>query len=105
MDNMAALTLARKAREDKVINRYRRDSVTGEVYTVRDRIESGAYAYRTRHVEAGKRDTYGMILASEIDGEVNYMTPVVPVSKIGFDYAADLPVVTFDEDTCRTTLD
>lgn len=107
MDKLNALELARKAREDKIINTLRRDSVTREVYTIRGRIEAGAYAYRTKHVESGKRVTYGLILANEVQwasdpiGALDYMTPVVPATKIAFDYAADLPVITVDENTCR----
>lgn len=107
MNNLDALALARKAREDKIINRYMRDAVTGEVYTIRDRIEKGAYAYRTKHVEAGKRVTYGLILANEVQyaadpvGAIDYMTPVVPATKIAFEYAANLPIITVDEDRCR----
>lgn len=94
-----ALELARMARTDKVINRWHRDRLTGETYTIRQRIEQHAYAYRTVHVEAGKRDTYGLILASEIDGVLNYMTPVCNSTKLAFDYASLLPVVTFNEDS------
>lgn len=107
MDNLEALELARKAREDKIINTFRRDAVTREVYTIRERIETGAYAYRTKHIEAGKRVTYGLILANEVQrasdpiGALDYMTPVCPATKIAFDYAADLPIITVDEDKCR----
>lgn len=107
MNNTDALTLARKAREDKIINRQTRDSVTGEVYTIRERIENGAYAFRTRHVESGKRVTYGLILAREVRymsdpiGAIDYMTDVVPATKIAYDYASDLPILTFDENVCR----
>lgn len=104
MNNLEALALANKARTDKVLNRYTRDRVTGETYTIRGRIESGAYAFRTRHVEQGKRVTYGLILAREVlwasdpIGAIDYMTPVVPAAKLAFDYAADLPILEFDDD-------
>lgn len=107
MSNLEALDLARKAREDKIINRWTRDAVTGEAYTIRGRIEGGAYAFRTRHVEQGKRVTYGLILSREVRylsdpiNAIDYMTPVVPATKIAYDYAADLPVLTFDEGNCR----
>lgn len=107
MNNTEALALAHKARTDKNINTYRRDSVTGETYTIRGRIEAGAYAYRTRHVEAGKRDTYGLILASEVlwasdpIGALDYMTPVCNSTKLAFDYASELPIITVDEGNCR----
>lgn len=107
MDNLEALELARKARADKTLNTYRRDSVTGEVFTILGRLERGAYAYRTRHVQKGKRDSYGLILANEVQwasdpiGAIDYMTPVCNATKIAFDYAADLPVITVDEDACR----
>lgn len=98
MNPIEALEVARKVRTDKIINRWHRDRMTGETYTIRQRIEHHAYAYRTIHTEAGKRDTYGLILASEIDGELSYMTPVVPATKLAFDYAEHLPVVAFNED-------
>lgn len=107
MNNLDALKLAQKAREDKIINTLRRDAVTGEVYSIRERIEKGAYAYRTRHVQAGKRVTYGLILANEVQwaddpiGALDYMTPVCPATKIAYDYASDLPVITVDEGNCR----
>lgn len=107
MDNLAALELARKAREDRILNTPRRDSVTREVYTIRGRLERGAYAYRTKHVQKGKRDTYGLILANEVQwaadpiGAIDYMTPVCNATKIAFDYASDLPVITVDENTAR----
>lgn len=96
---LEALALANAARTDAQLNRLRRDAVTGEVYTHRGRIESGAYTFRTRHIQAGKRDTYGLILACEIGpAGVEYMTPVVNSTKLAYDYASDLPVVEFDED-------
>ena len=107
MNNLEALEVANKARTDKHINTQRRDAVTGEVYTIRGRIEAGAYAYRTRHVETGKRVTYGLILANEVQwasdpiGAIDYMTPVCNATKLAYDYAADLPVVTVDENACR----
>ncbi len=107
MENTEALALARKAREDKILNAWRRDAVTGQTYTIRGRLEAGAYAYRTRHVQKGKRDTYGLILANEVQwasdpiGALDYMTPVCNSTKIGFDYASDLPEVIVDEDACR----
>lgn len=107
MNNTEALSLARKAREDKILNTWRRDAVTHEVYTIRGRLEAGAYAYRTRHLQKGKRTTYGLILANEVQwasdpiGAIDYMTPVFNSTKIGFDYAAELPVITVDEDACR----
>lgn len=107
MNNIEALELARKAREDKILNTYRRDSVTGETFTILGRLEKGAYAYRTKHVQKGKRTTYGLILANEVQwasdpiGAIDYMTPVCNSTKIGFDYASELPVITVDEDACR----
>lgn len=107
MDNLEVLALARKAREDKILNTLRRDSVTGEVFTIRGRLERGAYAYRTKHVQKGKRVTYGLILANEVQwaddpiGAIDYVTPVCNSTKIGFDYASELPVITVDEDACR----
>lgn len=107
MEHTESLALARKAREDKILNTYRRDAVTGEVYTILGRLERGAYAYRTKHVQKGKRTTYGLILANEIQwasdpiGALDYMTPVCNSTKIGFDYATELPIVTVDEDECR----
>lgn len=98
------LDLANKARMDKVLNRYMRDAISGETYTIRGRIESGSYAFRTRHTERGKRDSYGLILAREVIyaadpiGAIDYMTPVIPTAKLAFDYAAELPVLVFDED-------
>lgn len=93
-----ALEVARKARTDKIINRWHRDRMTGETYTIRQRIEHHAYAYRTLHTESGKRDSYGLILAAEIDGELNYMTQVCSATKLAFDYADRLPLVKFNED-------
>lgn len=107
MNNTEALALARKAREDKILNTFRRDAVTGQTYTILGRLEKGAYAYRTKHVQAGRRTTYGLILANEVQwasdpiGALDYMTPVCPSTKIGFDYASELPIVTVDEDACR----
>lgn len=107
MNNIEALELARKAREDKIINRLTLDSVTRRTFTVRGRIEAGEYAYRTKHVQKGKRTTYGLILANEVQwaddpiGAIDYMTPVCNSTKIGFDYASELPVITVDEDACR----
>lgn len=98
MDTTESLALARKARTDKIINRWHRDRMTGETYTIRQRIEHHAYSYRTVHTEAGKRDTYGLILAAEINGELDYMTPVCTATKLAYDYAAHLPSVTFNED-------
>lgn len=97
MNNLDALKLANEARTNKTINKWRRDSATGEIYTVRGRIESNAYAYRTIHTENGKRDSYGLILRNEIDGEVNYLTPVTVATKLAFDYASHLPVIKFDD--------
>lgn len=97
MNNLDALKLANEARTNKTINKWRRDAVTGEIYTVRGRIESNAYAYRTIHTENGKRDSYGLILRNEIDGEVNYLTPVTHATKLAFDYASHLPVIKFDD--------
>ena len=107
VNNLEALELARKARADKILNTNRRDSVTGEVFTILERLERGAYAYRTKHVQKGKRVTYGLILANEVQwasdpiGAIDYMTPVCNSTKIGFDYASELPVITVDEDSCR----
>ena len=107
MNNLEALELARKARADKILNTFRRDSVTGEVFTILERLERGAYAYRTKHVQKGKRTTYGLILANEVQwasdpiGAIDYMTLVCNSTKIGFDYASELPVVTVDEDAGR----
>lgn len=93
-----ALELARQARTDKQLNMLRRDRETGQVYSIRTRIELGFYAYRTRHVEEGKRDTYGFILSWDLGAQgVEYMTPVTITTKLAFDYAADLPVIEFDE--------
>lgn len=107
MNNTEALALARKAREDKILSTFRRDAVTRETYTILERLERGAYAYRTKHVQKGKRTTYGLILANEVQwaddpiGALDYMTPVCNSTKIGFDYASELPVITVDEDACR----
>ena len=107
MSNLEALEMARKARADKILNTFRRDSVTGEVFTILERLERGAYAYRTKHVQKGKRVTYGLILANEVQwasdpiGAIDYMTPVCNSTKIGFDYASELPVLTVDEDSRR----
>lgn len=97
MINLDALKLANEARTNKTINKWRRDAVTGEIYSVRGRIESNAYAYRTVHTENGKRDSYGLILRNEIVGEVNYLTSVTHATKLAFDYASHLPVIKFDD--------
>lgn len=107
VNNLEALEMARKARADKILNTNRRDSVTGEVFTILERLERGAYAYRTKHVQKGKRVTYGLILANEVQwasdpiGAIDYMTPVCNSTKIGFDFASELPVITVDEDACQ----
>lgn len=107
VNNLEALELARKARADKILNTNRRDSVTGEAFTILERLERGAYAYRTKHVQKGKRVTYGLILANEVQwasdpiGAIDYMTPVCNSTKIGFDYASELPVITVNEDACQ----
>ena len=101
---LEALELARQARTDAQLDKWRADHATGGIYTVRARFNAGAYAYRTRHVEAGKPDTYGLILAREIGAQgVEYMTPVRITTKLTFDYAAELPVIEFDEDHCKIT--
>lgn len=97
MDNLESLGIARKVRTDNLINRWRKDSVTGEVYTVRKRIERGAYSHRTIHIQDGKRISYGLILSAEIVGELDYLTPVTNSSKLAFDYASELPLVEFNE--------
>ena len=97
MSNLESLKLANEARTNKTINKWRRDSITGEIYTVRGRIESNAYAYRTIHTENGKRDSYGLILRNEIDGKVTYLTPVTVATKLAFDYASHLPIINFDD--------
>lgn len=100
MDKLEALELANNAKRDLALDKRRHDNVTREIYTYRGRLDAGAYAYRTVHVQAGKKDTYGLILANEIDGDVEYLTPVSSVTKTVFNYA-DLPVVIFDEDHCK----
>lgn len=100
---MSNLTAANAAKLENALDKVWRDSMTGVPFTLRKRFERGAYAYRTRHVQAGKRDTYGLILANEIDGTVDYMTPVCSATKTVFDYAENLPMLIVDEDKLTVT--
>ena len=94
---------ANNARREKALNRWYRDRVTNEVYTHQTRLDTGAYAYRTIEVTDREGFSYGLILASEIAGEVCYLTPVVPCVKMVYDYA-NLPVIEFYHDTYSVKL-
>ena len=95
------LDAARQARLDTILDRRMRDRITGEIYTHRERLARGAYAYRVTSIERGKRDTYCLILATECTNPCDpcYLTPMVPVPKIVHDYAEALPALECDENT------
>lgn len=95
------LTAANNARTDHALNKWRKDSTTGEVYTLRQRADSGQLAYIVYEVENGETTGYGFIHAREADNLDYVQTTVYNMPKLAYDalYAENMPVMVLDHDT------
>lgn len=95
------LTAANNARTEHALNKWRKDSTTGEVYTLRQRADRNEIFAIVSEVENGKTVGYGFIHARDKDG-VSYFTDVFNMPKLAYDtlYAEGLPVAVLDHDTC-----
>lgn len=100
-----SLTNANQARTVHALNKWRKDSTTGEVYTLRQRADSGQLAYIVYEVENGEATGYGFIHAREADGLDYVQTTVYNMPKLAYDalYAENMPVMVLDHDTLTLT--
>ena len=95
------LAAANNARTDHALNKWRKDSVTGEVYTLRQRADRNEIFAIVSEVENGETVGYGFIHARDRNG-VSYFTDVFNMPKLAYDalYAEGFPVAVLDHDTC-----
>lgn len=96
---MTTLTAANAARLEHVLNKWRRDAVTRELYTIQQRLDRGAYAYKVSEIEGGKTTGYGLVLHAEMGPTLDYIgTEVCNTPKMVFDHV-DLPTAVLNHDT------
>lgn len=99
------LTAANQARTEHALNKWRKDSSTGEVYTLRQRADNGQLAYIVYEVENGETTGYGFIHSREA-GSLDYVqTTVHNTPKLAYDalYTENMPVMVLDHDTLTLT--
>lgn len=94
------LSAANNARTDHALNKWRKDSATGEVYTLRQRADRNEIFAIVSEIENGEVIGYGFIHARDKDC-VSYFTDVFNMPKLAYDalYAEGLPVAILDHDT------
>lgn len=95
------LTAANNARTDHALNKWRKDSTTGEVYTLRQRADRDEIFAIVSEIENGEVIGYGFIHSRDQNG-VSYFTDVFNMPKLAYDalYEEGLPVAVLDHDTC-----
>lgn len=95
------LTNANNARTEHALNKWRRDAVTREIYTIRQRADRNEIFAIVSEIENGEVTGYGFIHSRDKDG-VSYFTDVFNMPKLAYDalYAEGLPVAVLDHDTC-----
>lgn len=96
-----SLTNANNARTEHALNKWRKDSATGEVYTLRQRTDRNEIFAIIQEVENGETIGYGFIHSRDKNG-VSYFSNVFNMPKLAYDalYAEGLPVAILDHDTC-----
>ena len=99
------LTAANQARTDHALNKWRKDATTGEVYTLRQRADSGQLAYIVHEVENGETIGYGFIHSREADSLDYVRTTVYNMPKLAYDalHTENMPVMVLDHDTLTLT--
>lgn len=99
------LSNANNARTDHALNKWRKDSTTGEVYTLRQRADNSQLAYLVLEVENCETIGYGFIHSREADNLDYVQTTVHNMPKLAYDalYAESMPVMVLDHDTLTLT--
>lgn len=99
------LTNANNARTEHALNKWRKDSTTGEVYTLRQRADNGQLAYIVYEIENGETIGYGFIHSRDTDNLDYVQTTVYNMPKLAYDalYAENMPVMVLDHDTLTLT--
>lgn len=92
---------ANNARTDHALDKWRKDSTTGEVYTLRQRADNGQLAYIVYEVENGETTGYGFIHSREADNLDYVQTTAYNIPKLAYDalYVGNMPVMVLDHDT------
>lgn len=99
------LTAANQARTEHALNKWRKDSTTGEVYTLRQRADRNEIFAIVYEVENGETVGYGYIHTREADSLDYVQTTVYNMPKLAYEalYAEGLPVMVLDHDTLTLT--
>ena len=95
-----SLTAATEVRTANALTKYRRDSVTGELYTLRARAQRKQIHAIVQEITDGEITSYGYIHKRDAES-VSYLTDIFNMPKLAytFMYNAGLPVMVLDHDT------